>query len=84
MAWLIRKAYKKSAFHTGAIHEETVNPMAMARCPDCEAEIEVAEDAMIGEILSCPDCGLELEIEKVEHEAVELQKLAIEKEDWGE
>ena len=66
------------------IYEETVNPMAMARCPDCEAEIEVAEDAMIGEILSCPDCGLELEIEKVDQEAVELQKLAIEKEDWGE
>lgn len=58
--------------------------MAMARCPDCEAEIEVTEDAMIGEILSCPDCGLELEIERVEEQTVELQKLAIEREDWGE
>jgi len=58
--------------------------MAMAKCPDCEAKIEVANDALIGEIVSCPDCGLELEVEKNEQQTVELQKLAIEKEDWGE
>jgi alpha-aminoadipate carrier protein LysW len=58
--------------------------MAMARCPDCEANIAVADDAMLGEILSCPDCGLDLEIRAVESQKVELQKLAIEKEDWGE
>lgn len=58
--------------------------MAMAKCPDCEASIAVADDAMLGEILSCPDCGLDLEIRTVESQKVELQKLAIEKEDWGE
>lgn len=55
-----------------------------AKCPDCEAEIDVADDAMIGEILSCPDCGLELELGKAEDQTLELIKLAIEKEDWGE
>ncbi len=58
--------------------------MAMTKCPDCEAGIEVADDAMSGEILSCPDCGLELEVGRNEGQAPELQKLSIEKEDWGE
>ena len=55
-----------------------------ANCPDCLAEIEVPDDVMAGEILSCPDCGLELEVASIEGEKIELQKLAIEKEDWGE
>jgi len=61
-----------------------VRESAFAKCPDCEAGIEIAEDAMAGEILSCPDCGLDLEVKSVGAEKVELQKLAIEKEDWGE
>jgi alpha-aminoadipate carrier protein LysW len=58
--------------------------MVKTKCPDCLAEIEVSDDIMVGEILSCPDCGLELEVVNVEGDSVELQKLAIEKEDWGE
>jgi len=53
-------------------------------CPDCLAEIDVPDDVMVGEIVSCPDCGLDLEVKKVEGQTVELQKLAIEKEDWGQ
>ena len=30
------------------------------------------------------DCGLDLEVQKAEGQTIELQKLAIEKEDWGE
>ncbi|MCJ7505810.1 lysine biosynthesis protein LysW [Candidatus Bathyarchaeota archaeon] len=56
----------------------------MTKCPDCEADIEVADDSMMGEILSCPDCGLDLEVRTVGNKGVELQRLAIEKEDWGE
>jgi len=58
--------------------------MAMATCPDCEANITVAGDAMIGEILSCPDCGLDLEVKEIDGQRVELQTISIEKEDWGE
>ena len=58
--------------------------MAMTKCPDCEADIDVADDAMTGEILSCPDCGLDLEVKTISPQTVELEKLAIEKEDWGE
>lgn len=58
--------------------------MLKVACPDCLAEIDVPDDVMVGEIVSCPDCGLDLEVKKVEGQTVELQKLAIEKEDWGQ
>ena len=53
-------------------------------CPECLAGIEVPDDVMVGEILNCPDCGLELEVSSIAGGKIELQKLAIEKEDWGE
>jgi alpha-aminoadipate carrier protein LysW len=55
-----------------------------ANCPDCDAEIEVPEDVMKGEILSCPSCGLELEVTKNDDECIDLKELGIEGEDWGE
>ena len=58
--------------------------MILTTCPDCLAEIEILEDVMVGEIVECFDCGLELEVEKVEGNQVEIQRLSIEKEDWGE
>lgn len=61
-----------------------VKPMVTTTCPDCFSEIEVPADAMVGEIISCPDCGLDLEVETIERDTVILQRLALEKEDWGE
>lgn len=58
--------------------------MKTTRCPDCDAELEVPEDVMPGEILSCSDCGLELEVKRIDGDCLELQELAIEGEDWGE
>lgn len=58
--------------------------MVKAKCTDCLAEIDVPDDALVGEIVNCPDCGLELEVEGIENGKVELNKLVIEKEDWGE
>jgi alpha-aminoadipate/glutamate carrier protein LysW len=37
--------------------------MAVIRCPECSAEIDVDEDEVEeGEILSCPECESELEV----------------------
>ena len=58
--------------------------MTKTTCPDCLAEIDLPDDVMVGEIVSCPDCGLELEVESAEGGKIALQKLVIEKEDWGE
>lgn len=58
--------------------------MPVVQCPDCDAEIEVPEDALIGEIVSCPDCGLDLEVVEIDGNGVKLERISIEKEDWGE
>ena len=56
--------------------------MAAVRCPVCDAGVNVADDAMVGELLTCSDCGIELEVTALEpltvEEAPEVQ------EDWGE
>jgi len=61
-----------------------VKVLKKTKCPDCDAELEIPEDVIQGEILNCPGCGLELEVKQREGEFVELQELAIEGEDWGE
>jgi len=68
---------------TNPNHQE-VNNIAKARCPDCDAELEVPADTESGEIVSCPGCGLELEVKQVKGGCVDLQELTIEGEDWGE
>ena len=55
-----------------------------AKCPDCDADLDVPADTEKGEILSCPGCGLELEVKQVKGGCVDLQELTIEGEDWGE
>ena len=57
---------------------------AIAKCPDCDADLDVPADTAQGEILSCPGCGLELEVKQVNGGCVDLQELTIEGEDWGE
>jgi uncharacterized paraquat-inducible protein A len=57
-----------------------------AKCPDCDADLDVPCDAQAGEILSCPGCGLELEVKKTNSggDCIDLQELTLEGEDWGE
>ena len=55
-----------------------------AKCPDCDAELDVPIDTEKGEIVSCPGCGLELEVKQISCGCVDLQELTIEGEDWGE
>ncbi|MDR1874547.1 MAG: lysine biosynthesis protein LysW [Synergistaceae bacterium] len=56
--------------------------MGVVKCPVCDADVNVAADAMAGELLTCSDCGVELEVTALEpltvEEAPEVQ------EDWGE
>lgn len=54
------------------------------KCPECEGEIEVPDDVILGEILPCPDCGLEYEVFRVNGGFVELKVAEVEGEDWGE
>ena len=56
--------------------------MSTAACPECDAQVSVADTAETGEILPCPDCGVELEV--MATSPVQLQVAPPEEEDWGE
>lgn len=53
-----------------------------AQCPECGAEVSLANDVERGEIVPCGDCGAELEV--VEANPPELKLAPEEEEDWGE
>ncbi len=54
----------------------------MSECPVCAAEIELADDAMAGELLVCEDCGAELELTAID--PVTLAEAPSAEEDWGQ
>ena len=54
----------------------------MNECPVCDAEIELAEDLIVGELLDCEECLCELEV--VSLDPVELQEAPKFEEDWGQ
>lgn len=56
--------------------------MALVICPECGAEIELAEDVEENEIVVCSDCGVDLEVVSLSPLRVELAPM--EQEDWGE
>lgn len=63
---------------------EELKTINKAKCPDCDADLDIPADTEKGEILSCPGCGLELEVKQIKGGCVDLQELTIEGEDWGE
>jgi alpha-aminoadipate carrier protein LysW len=78
--------YVPDAFRITYANALNAAPLSSAKCPDCDADVDVPNDTSKGEILSCPGCGLELEVKKydLQHGIIELQQLTIEGEDWGE
>ena len=54
----------------------------MVECPECVAELNLAPDVEMGEIVVCPDCGVELEVMGLDPITLELAPEV--EEDWGE
>jgi len=54
------------------------------KCLECDAELEIPEDVISGEIVSCPDCGMDYEVKLSSDGKVSLGTAEIEGEDWGE
>ncbi|MEM1538619.1 MAG: alpha-aminoadipate/glutamate carrier protein LysW/ArgW [Candidatus Nezhaarchaeales archaeon] len=54
------------------------------KCPECDGEINVPEDVVVGEIISCPDCGREYEVYEVSPNGVSIRPAEVEGEDWGQ
>jgi alpha-aminoadipate/glutamate carrier protein LysW len=53
-----------------------------AECPVCDAEVELGDDTVEGELVECPDCGSELEVTSLKPLA--LAEAPEAEEDWGE
>lgn len=54
----------------------------MAACPVCDADVEIAADTVVGELMSCDDCGCELEVKSLKPAVLEEAPEA--GEDWGQ
>ncbi len=54
----------------------------MAACPVCDAEVEIAADTVVGELMSCDDCGCELEVTALD--PATLAEAPEAGEDWGQ
>jgi len=53
-------------------------------CAECDAQIAVPTDAILGEIISCKDCGSEYEVAEIGGGTVTLKPAEQVEEDWGE
>ncbi len=58
--------------------------MKSMNCPECDASLNIPDDASVGEIISCPDCGADFEISKKDGTNVQLKQAETVGEDWGE
>jgi len=56
-----------------------IETVALAVCPECEAEIHVDEDAHKGEVIHCEECEARLEV--VGLDPIELDLAAEDEED---
>ncbi len=54
------------------------------RCLECDAAMKVADDAIVGEIISCSDCGTDYEVSSLASGTVTIKVAESAKEDWGE
>ena len=54
------------------------------KCQECDASLNIPDDASVGEIISCSDCGADFEIAKKNGSIVELKQAETVGEDWGE
>jgi alpha-aminoadipate carrier protein LysW len=51
-------------------------------CLECGAELDLALDLEVGEIIVCPECGVELEVMSLGPVVLDLAPEV--EEDWGE
>jgi alpha-aminoadipate/glutamate carrier protein LysW len=54
------------------------------KCLECDADVRIENDAVIGEIVACPDCGADYEVASLNNGTVTIKAAESVKEDWGE
>ena len=59
-------------------------PNMKLKCLECDADMDIPDDLIDGEIINCSDCGMDFEANIKENQEIELRIAEIEGEDWGE
>jgi len=54
----------------------------MATCKECDADLDLPPDVVVGEIVVCPECGIEWEVRGLD--PIVLEPAPDVEEDWGE
>jgi alpha-aminoadipate carrier protein LysW len=54
------------------------------KCLECDADMDIPDDLIDGEIISCSDSGIHFEVNIKENQEIELKPAEIEGADWGE
>ena len=54
----------------------------MTECPVCSAQISIASNTIVSELMECPECGSELEV--IELDPLRLAEAPEIEEDWGQ
>jgi alpha-aminoadipate carrier protein LysW len=53
----------RALYNTPSGGKRLIGEIALTRCPECDAEIDLDEDEVEeGEIVTCPECDAELEV----------------------
>jgi len=55
-----------------------------AKCEECDADIMIPDDAIVGEIVECKECGSEYEVASITDGQDKLKEAEVAEEDWGE
>ena len=56
----------------------------IAKCEECDADITIPADAIVGEIVQCKECSAEYEVASIGSGKVTLKPAEVAEEDWGE
>jgi len=56
----------------------------IAKCEECDADMTVPDDAIVGEIVQCKDWSAEYEGATIGDGKVTLKEAEVAEEDWGE
>jgi alpha-aminoadipate/glutamate carrier protein LysW len=54
------------------------------KCEECDADISIPEDAIVGEIVQCKECSAEYEVASIGKDGVKVKQAEVAEEDWGE
>ena len=55
-----------------------------AKCEECDGDVSVPDDAIVGEIVKCKECGSDYEVAEISKGEVKLKVAEVAEEDWGE